>query len=80
METTIDQAIISSPAQLPKGIFVADIIYQPEQTKLLKMAEEAHVRHMNGLMMLIWQGAIAFNIWTGKDMPVDLIKKEIFGK
>lgn len=80
METTIDQAIISSPAQLPKGIFVADIIYQPEQTKLLKMAEEAHVRHMNGLMMLIWQGAIAFNIWTGKDMPVDLIKKKIFGK
>jgi shikimate dehydrogenase len=35
---------------------------------------------MNGLMMMIWQGAIAFNIWTGKDMPTDLIKKEIFGK
>ena len=31
-------------------------------------------------MMMIWQGAIAFNIWTGEDMPTDLIKKEIFGK
>jgi shikimate dehydrogenase len=29
---------------------------------------------------MIWQGAVAFKIWTGKDMPVDLIKKEIFGK
>ena len=75
MKATIDQAIISSSAQLPKDVFVADIIYDPEQTKLLKIAEEAGCRYMNGLMMLIWQGAISFNIWTGKDMPVDLIKK-----
>jgi len=80
MKATIDQAIISSADQLPKGIFVADIVYDPDQTKLLKLAEEAGCKFMNGLMMMIWQGAIAFNIWTGKDMPVDLIKKEIFGK
>lgn len=80
MKATIDQAIISSPDQLPKDIFVADIVYDPDQTKLLKIAEQAGVRYMNGLMMMIWQGAIAFNIWTGKDMPIDLIKKEIFGK
>lgn len=80
MKATIDQAILSSADQLPKDIFVADIVYDPDQTKLLKFAEEAGCRHMNGLMMMIWQGAIAFNIWTDKDMPVDLIKKEIFGK
>lgn len=80
MKSSIDQAIISSAEQLPKGIFVADIVYEPDQTKLLKLAEEAGCRYMNGLMMMIWQGAIAFNIWTGVDMPVDLIKKEIFGK
>jgi shikimate dehydrogenase len=80
MKTTIDQAIISSPDQLPKDIFVADIVYDPDQTKLLRLAEQAGCKYMNGLMMVIWQGALAFNIWTGKDMPVDLIKKEIFSK
>ena len=80
MKATIDEAIISSPDQLPKDIFVADIVYDPDQTKLLKIAEQAGVRYMNGLMMMIWQGAIAFNVWTGEDMPVDLIKKEIFGR
>lgn len=79
MKATIDQAIISSPEALRKDLFVADIVYDPAQTKLLKMAEQAGCRYMNGLMMMIWQGAIAFKIWTGKDMPVDLIKKEIFG-
>lgn len=80
MKATIDQAIVSSADQLPKDLFVADIVYDPDQTKLLKLAEEAGCKYMNGLMMMIWQGAIAFNIWTGKEMPTDLIKKEIFGK
>ncbi|MDD2496084.1 MAG: shikimate dehydrogenase [Tissierellia bacterium] len=80
MKSTIDQSIISSPAQLPKDIFIADIIYDPDQTRLLKIAKEAGCRYMNGLMMLIWQGAISFKIWTGVDMPVDLIKNEIFNK
>ena len=80
MKATIDQAIVSSPDDLPKELFVADIVYDPAQTKLLKLAEEAGCKYMNGLMMMIWQGAIAFKIWTGQDMPVDLIKKEIFGK
>ena len=80
MEATIDQAIISSSEALHKDLFVADIIYDPEKTKLLKMAEEAGCNYMNGLGMIIWQGAIAFKIWTGQEMPVDLIKNEIFGK
>ncbi len=80
MKATIDEAIISSADQLPKDIFVADIVYDPDETKLLRLAREAGCKHMNGLMMMIWQGAIAFKIWTGEDMPVDLIKKEIFGK
>ena len=76
MKDTIDQAIISSSDQLSKEIFVADLVYDPDQTKLLKLAEEAGCKYMNGLMMLIWQAALAFKIWTGRDMPVDLIKKE----
>lgn len=79
MKATVDQAIVSSSDALHKDLFVADIVYDPPKTKLLEIADEAGCRYMNGLMMMIWQGAIAFKIWTGKDMPVDLIKKEIFG-
>ena len=46
MKSTIDQAIISLPDQLPKDIFVADIVYDPYQTKLLKLADEAGCRYM----------------------------------
>ncbi len=79
MKPTIDKAIVSSPDAFPKNLFVADIVYDPDKTKFLKMAEEAGCRYMNGLMMMIWQGAIAFKIWTGKNMPIELVKKEILG-
>jgi len=80
MKNAIDKSIVTFPETLHRGLFVADIIYDPPKTKLISIAEEAGCRTMNGLGMLIWQGAIAFKIWTGRDMPVDLIKKEIFGE
>jgi len=80
MKNAIEQSIVTTPETLHRGLFVADIIYDPPKTKLMSIAEEAGCRTMNGLGMLIWQGAIAFKIWTGRDMPVDLIKKEIFGE
>lgn len=80
MKATIDESVISNAKDLPKSLYVCDIVYDPPKTKLLKLAEEAGCRYQNGLMMMIWQGALAFNIWTGKDMPIDLIKREIFGK
>jgi shikimate dehydrogenase len=78
MEAAIDKSIVTTSETLHKDLFVADIVYDPPKTKLLSIAEEAGCKTMNGLGMLIWQGAIAFKIWTGQDMPVDLIKKEIF--
>lgn len=80
MKNAIDQSIVTDTETLHRGLFVSDIIYDPPRTKLLSIAEEAGCRTMNGLGMLIWQGAIAFKIWTGQEMPVDLIKKEIFEK
>lgn len=80
MKNAIDQSIVTDTETLHSGLFVSDIIYDPPKTKLLSIAEEVGCRTMNGLGMLIWQGAIAFKIWTGKEMPVDLIKKEIFEK
>jgi shikimate dehydrogenase len=77
MKDSLDKSIVNSPETLHKNLFVSDIVYDPPRTKFLKIAEEAGCKTMNGLGMVIWQGAIAFKIWTGMDMPVDLIKKEI---
>lgn len=78
MKSTIDQSIISTPDTLHKDLFVADIVYDPLKTKFLSIAEEAGCKTMNGINMMIYQGALAFNIWTGEDMPVDYIKDALF--
>ncbi len=65
---------------LHPGLAVADVIYSPKQTRLLKMAEEAGCPAFNGLYMLLYQGASAFELWTGKQMPVELVKEHCFGR
>lgn len=51
---------------LPKHGVVVDIVYNPLQTKLLLEAQTAGLKTLGGLPMLVWQGALAFEIWTGK--------------
>lgn len=59
-------------------LFVSDIIYHPEKTTLLKDAEAEGCRTMNGKYMLLYQGAASFWLWTGQEMPTDIIKKRCF--
>lgn len=54
---------------------VADIIYQPAVTKMLQMAKNKGCEIMNGELMLLYQGAESFKIWTGQDMPINKVKK-----
>jgi shikimate dehydrogenase len=61
-----------------KDLVVSDIIYNPKETMLLKLAKEAGCQTFNGLYMLLYQGAEAFKLWTEEDMPVDAIKKAYF--
>ncbi|MCD7854219.1 MAG: shikimate dehydrogenase [Clostridiales bacterium] len=65
---------IPSADFFPKDVFVADIIYSPTKTRTLELAEEAGCRFINGTSMMLFQGAAAFKLWTGKDMPVGYIK------
>ena len=58
-------------------LFVADLIYHPMETKLLADAKKAGCPVMNGLPMLLYQGAEAFRIWTGKEMPINPVKQAI---
>ncbi len=65
---------IPSADFFPKDVFVADIIYPPTKTRTLELAEDAGCRFINGTSMMLFQGAAAFKLWTGKDMPVGYIK------
>ena len=65
------------PARLLRpGLIVFDIVYNPMETRLLRDAEDAGARTIGGLDMLVWQGALAFEKWTGTKAPFDLMKEE----
>ncbi len=69
--------------KIPPGRTVVDIIYNPPETPLLKAARERGCKTVNGLGMLVHQGAMAFEIWTGKKAPVELMRRvleeELYG-
>ncbi len=76
-----------SPASrdlLPRFAHVFDMIYRPSQTRLLKDAKRAGCRTANGLSMLLHQGAKAFEIWTGRKPPVEVmrlaLRHTVYGK
>ena len=58
---------------LPEMLLVADVIYQPFETSFLKWARNQGNKSINGLGMLLYQAAEAFELWTGKEMPTDQI-------
>jgi len=58
---------------LHHGIFVYDLIYNPAETKLLAAAKRAGARFSNGLGMLLYQGVICFEHFTGKCAPVEIM-------
>ncbi|MFS8606370.1 MULTISPECIES: shikimate dehydrogenase [Priestia] len=63
---------------LRTDLVVTDVVYNPQKTKLLTQAEEAGAKTINGLGMMLWQGALAFKLFTGVDMPVKQVKEILF--
>lgn len=62
---------------LRAGLRVYDLVYNRPQTKLVKDAKMAKCHAVTGLGMLLYQGAISFEIWTGKTAPVDVMRKAL---
>lgn len=62
---------------LHPGLFVYDLIYNPVKTKLLLAAEQVGARTLNGVQMLVRQGAAAFRIWTGMEPPLDAMEQAV---
>lgn len=78
MAPDTDACILADSRDLRPDLYVSDIIYNPRETKLLRMAKEAGCSCFGGLGMLLYQGAASFQLWTGQEMPVELIKEKYF--
>jgi len=75
MSPNIDETPVTADLLKP-GLIVYDIVYNPAKTRLLREAEAAGAKTIGGVDMLVWQGALAFEKWTGRKAPVELMKEE----
>jgi len=73
----------SDALPIPPGIrfsnyqIILDIIYTPIETALLRRAKSDGATAVNGVEMFIHQGAIAFELWTGKKFPIDVARRAV---
>lgn len=74
----IEKTPITDPSVFREDLTVADVIYHPQKTRLLREAEEKGCRTFNGMYMLLYQGAEAFRLWTGQKMPVEEVRARYF--
>lgn len=68
-----NQTLVSA-SMMHRGLVVNDIVYEPLRTRLLREARRAGARTIGGLGMLVHQGALAFEIWTGKRAPIKVME------
>ncbi|MCY9516900.1 shikimate dehydrogenase [Paenibacillus apiarius] len=71
------EAIPLNPDWLQAHLIVSDIVYNPLDTALLQAARRTGCRTHSGLGMFVYQGAIAFEMWTGKQAPAELMRREV---
>ena len=71
-----DFSLITDKSVFRPDLIVCDVVYNPEETKLLREAREAGcTKTIGGKGMLLWQGVAAYKLYTGMDMPVEEYKK-----
>ena len=64
-------------ASIRPDLLVCDVIPNPPRTAFLRAAEQRGARTLDGLGMLVYQGAIAFQMWTGVEAPVDVMRRAL---
>lgn len=67
-------------SSLKKGTIVSDIIYNPFETKILCEAKEQGAIIQNGIDMFVYQGALAFEMWTGCVPNIERMKQLVIRK
>lgn len=77
MYPNINQKPLVTSKMIPERLVVNDIIYNPQETGLLKEAGKAGAKTVSGVKMLIYQGIESFKIWTGVTPPVEVFEKAL---
>lgn len=73
MYPNINDCPLPDDIKLRPKLTVYDLVYNPQETKLLKIAKTAKAKCVSGIGMLIRQGALAFSIFTDEEAPIDII-------
>ncbi|MEM3673100.1 MAG: shikimate dehydrogenase [Candidatus Bathyarchaeia archaeon] len=68
-ETPVDMKLLHS------NLTVFDLVYNPPETRLLKEAKAMGAKTVDGICMLVHQGALSFQIWTGRKAPIDVMTR-----
>ena len=76
MSPNINETPVPSSLLKP-GLVVVDIVYNPIRTRLLREAEAVGAKTIDGVDMFVWQGALAFEIWTRVKAPLELMRAEV---
>lgn len=79
MKPMDNESVVKDVSAFREGLVVCDAVYNPKETKLLREAKEVGCTCISGEGMLVWQGAAAFKLYTGLEMPVEGVKKLMFG-
>jgi shikimate dehydrogenase len=72
-----EEGTLVASEMLYPSLVVMDVVYNPLKTELIKKAEEAGCKTVNGAGMLVHQAAIGFEIWTGKKPPIKVMQKAL---
>ena len=75
MSPNVDTCAWPQDVPFPPGCRVFDAVYNPAETRLVHLARAAGLQAETGLGMLIGQAAVAFERWTGLNVPIDVMRK-----
>jgi shikimate dehydrogenase len=59
------------------GMLVCDVVFNPPETRLIRMARQRSLPVLDGLSMLVYQGVIAFELWTQRQAPESVMKRAL---
>lgn len=68
---------LEDPSLLPTGCAVCDLVYRTGGTRLIRTAKSRGLRTLDGLSVLLYQGARAFTLWTGEEAPIGAMKASL---
>lgn len=78
MKPMDQESVVKDVTMFRPGLVVVDAVYNPKETKMLREAKASGCTCIDGQGMLVWQGAEAFKLYTGQEMPVQEVKELFF--